>query len=322
MNGFRFGVEIEFTGATCDAVTRYLSDNGVNIYYAGYSHSVSDQWKVVTDASVTVGGIGGELVSPILSGVTGLFDLDRVVQILNEVPNIGVDRRCGLHVHVSWDGMTVAQVQTIVNRFTKYEDWFDSIQPVSRRANRFCKAVKGHPQFSNALAFNPRSNYQSLQALGHIASDRYVKLNLASLSRYGTIEFRQHSGTTDPVKVVNWVRFLEQFIDASLNPSGSVALDYKRRSQRAYAEIREQFEAVGAAIEYKGGQWKITTPSGAVVKVPGSFLDSCYEPGTRKLNEFFAEFFQGFIGSADDHVFSKVAPELVQYFNARQARFA
>ena len=152
MNGFRFGVEIEFTGATCDAVTRYLSDNGVNIYYAGYSHSVSDQWKVVTDASVTVGGIGGELASPILSGVTGLFDLDRVVQILNEVPNIGVDRRCGLHVHVSWDGMTVAQVQTIVNRFTKYEDWFDSIQPVSRRANRFCKAVKETTMQTSDLA--------------------------------------------------------------------------------------------------------------------------------------------------------------------------
>lgn len=319
MNSFRFGVELEFTGVTCDVVANHLAQRGVAIYYAGYSHQVSSQWKVVTDASVTVAGLGGELVSPILTGAEGYEQLERVVSILNSVPNISVDRRCGLHVHVSWDNMTVAQVQTIVSRFTKYEDWFDSIQPVSRRANRFCKAVKGHPQLSDALACNPRAH---LQALGNIASDRYVKLNLQSLSRYGTIEFRQHSGTTDPVKVLNWVRFLEQFIEASLNPSMTASVDYKRRTQRAYAEVREQIESANGQMTWKGGKWLLTNPVGQTVTVDNRFLDTFYQPGTRQLNEYFTAFWQGFIGSQDDNVFLNVSPNLVQYFNARQARFA
>ena len=319
MNGFKFGVEIEFTGVACNDVVQYLHGRGVNVFYAGYSHQVSQQWKVVTDASVTVAGLGGELVSPILTGATGFAALEEVVSILNSVPNISVDRRCGLHVHVSWDGMTVAQVQTIVSRFTKYEDWFDSIQPASRRANRFCKAVKDHPQLPRTLACNTRSRVADL---GVIASDRYVKLNLQSLSRYGTIEFRQHSATTDPVKVLNWVRFLEQFIDASLNASISASLDYKRRTQRAYAEIREQIESVGGRVAYKGGKWELSAPDGETVTVSNRFLDTFYQPGTRQLNESFAEFWKGFIGSQDDHVYLNVSPSLVQYFNNRQARFA
>ena len=47
--------------------------------------------------------------------------------------------------------------------------------------------------------------------------DRYYKVNLQSLSRYGTIEFRQHNGTIDAEKILNWVSFCTQFVLASAN---------------------------------------------------------------------------------------------------------
>jgi hypothetical protein len=45
--------------------------------------------------------------------------------------------------------------------------------------------------------------------------DRYQKLNLESLERHGTIEFRQHSGTVDAEKAVNWVRLCTAFIETT-----------------------------------------------------------------------------------------------------------
>lgn len=42
---------------------------------------------------------------------------------------------------------------------------------------------------------------------------RYHKLNLVSLWVHGTIEFRQHSGTVDADKAVNWIELLMQFVN-------------------------------------------------------------------------------------------------------------
>jgi hypothetical protein len=37
---------------------------------------------------------------------------------------------------------------------------------------------------------------------------RFRKVNLIAPSRHGTIEFRQHQGTTDPIKIDRWIRFI------------------------------------------------------------------------------------------------------------------
>jgi hypothetical protein len=46
---------------------------------------------------------------------------------------------------------------------------------------------------------------------------RYHKFNMESMSRYGTVEFRQHSGTIEPDKAMNWIRVCVAFVERSLN---------------------------------------------------------------------------------------------------------
>lgn len=44
---------------------------------------------------------------------------------------------------------------------------------------------------------------------------RYTKVNAAAYGRHSTIEFRQHSGTVNYQKVINWVKFLRDLIKFS-----------------------------------------------------------------------------------------------------------
>ena len=46
-------------------------------------------------------------------------------------------------------------------------------------------------------------------------SNRYFKVNAVAYSRHRTIEFRQHSGTTDYEKISHWVMFLAKLVEYS-----------------------------------------------------------------------------------------------------------
>ena len=51
----------------------------------------------------------------------------------------------------------------------------------------------------------------------HGHPSRYHKLNLESLVRHGTVEFRQHSGTVDGEKMANWVMLVGGFVECAVS---------------------------------------------------------------------------------------------------------
>jgi hypothetical protein len=44
---------------------------------------------------------------------------------------------------------------------------------------------------------------------------RRSKLNFSSFDAYGTVEFRQHPGSTSPVEKAAWLKFVNEFAAAS-----------------------------------------------------------------------------------------------------------
>src|SRR5262245_26549167 len=97
----KFGIEIECMlprTQTMDSVARAINTAGVPCFNAGYSHSRSSQWKVVSDGSLS-GGNGMEIVSPPMTGEQSLDHIAIVCRVLNEL-GATVNRSCGLHVHV------------------------------------------------------------------------------------------------------------------------------------------------------------------------------------------------------------------------------
>lgn len=220
-----FGVEIEMVGLPMDRVVAVLTAAGITCQNSGYTHSVTRYWKVVRDGSVPT---GCEVVSPILSGEDGLRELRQVMTALDDA-GAGVNRLCGLHVHIDASGLTASDIANVVRRYARHEDEIDAFMPRSRRANNnnYCMSVRG-------LTIDD----SSMDNLVRSGGGRYRKVNLQSYIRYGTVEFRQHSGTLNATKAVNWVLFLQAFVEESrTRETGGTIVQHLSRSMRETVDL-------------------------------------------------------------------------------------
>lgn len=349
-NDYSFGVEIEFTGANTHVVAEQLAELGVNVRLEGYNHATRRHWKVTTDATVTEGrgydgsGFGGELVSPVLRGDAGLEELKFVLQCLSQVDNgsVSVDRRCGVHVHLSWHGMTTAHIKEVYKRYAQFETDIDAWMAPSRRGNhsRWCASIaRNIPGLGDVAA------YQG--TIGGMASlcGRYYKVNLQSLARYGTIEFRQHGGSIEFAKIGAWIKFLMGFVEASKSHNSSVDVATYKRAKRqgnAFGEIRELFAMVGWSVTYAGrGNWKIHKENGSEYDtLTGDEMFAFYVDGAchyrtgnlmagavATMNERFIDYYRVAVGhlqtsNIEDSVFNRVDRETIEYLMARTEHFA
>lgn len=198
----QFGVEAEFYGITPTMAVEALRAVGINAEWLTYTHEVTSTWKLVYDASVTSTGTGIgrglELVSPILKGEEGLKDLEKA---LNALKNAGgkVNTTCGLHVHIDTAGMNGTQRKNFFNGYVKNQNVMDRLVSSSRRNNR---------QYTCRYSTSQAEQYADALEHGRNVHNRYFTVNVMSMAKYGTLEFRQHQGTLNGKKAVAWVQML------------------------------------------------------------------------------------------------------------------
>ena len=204
----RFGIELEIVGIGAMQAAAVIRNAGFSCEFEGYNHTDHETaWKVVNDSSIS--GTGCEVVSPILSGESGLADARKVAEAL-ETAGATANRSCGFHVHFDASQMTADDVRAIFARYAKFESEIDAFIPVSRRAdnNQYCHTIT---RIAERVCAGATLSEMIIAQCG-----RYYKLNLQSYLRHHTIEFRQHSGTCSAAKIANWVLFLSDFMDASI----------------------------------------------------------------------------------------------------------
>jgi hypothetical protein len=164
-----------------------------------------------------------------------------------------VNQSCGLHIHMGGMGSFVLpMIRNLVRRFINFEDSLDLMQPASRRgnANGYClsnRSVAARLNGLEGLATAEQVN-EALWAKVHTlktrqglvnclqGSGRYVKLNLQSLTRHGTIEVRHPAGTLEVSEVMGQVEFFVAF--------ASVALNQERLARRPVHTVETQAERV------------------------------------------------------------------------------
>lgn len=209
----QFGVEFECYNVTRRTLIAKLTAAGINCHDEAYNHTTRGHWKIVNDSSIR-GTNGLELVSPILQGEAGLDEVMKVCSVLKKC-GAKVNRSCGTHVHINARNFTLEQWKRIYINYARLEKVIDNFMPSSRRrnTNTYCKGFANISNFENKV--------QSATSLSEIRSilnnSRYWKVNPESYSRHNTCEFRQHSGTTDYVKIGSWIRFLSNLVDYSEN---------------------------------------------------------------------------------------------------------
>lgn len=253
-----FGVEIEFKNSSHRlSVIADKIDIALKVEFPEqgctnpqYNHRTLRTWKIVTDASVQR---GGELVSPPLPATQKSFrQIEIVTKVLRDMGST-VDSRCGLHVHQDANDLSVRQVGHVVGMYSSFQTLINyGLSPSRRRTSGFTKIenYKDIPMVSrNAKYWNKsKDNHLATLEIQHLKSklkrnnDRYKAVNLQSLGRYGTIEFRQHQGTLNAKKIQTWIlvtqALIERFVQHPITWTEST-------------EVRNE-----KGLVYKKGEWR------------------------------------------------------------------
>lgn len=220
-----FGVEIETVGLTktelaaaIQAVVNHhvptFGYHGKRCECCGRQYTAEEKltiWKVESDGSLRHQGSTyrtGEVVSPILRGEEGLDEMTRVV---NALYNAGArpNRSTGLHVHVEASDLSGEEVARVVEFYTTNQARIDQLVSISRRNSRWARKYPAYRVES--MKQDAANGKDALRAY----ASKYSVVNLSPLFSYGTIEFRQHQGTTSAKKVAAWVRFVQGVIAAA-----------------------------------------------------------------------------------------------------------
>jgi hypothetical protein len=205
------------------------------------AHRALTTWKVTTDGSLGDYQRGAEFVSPIVSGEEGDKQIRTVCQALTDI-NATVNKDCGLHVHVGAAGQPLSFFQNLVRLYQAYEGIIDGFMPVSRRrsTNVFCRSLGSVSATAITQATSVSALAEVVRRASGAGEQRYHKLNLAAFARHKTVEFRQHSGTTDAVKTAMWVSACRKMVEAAKRndlPFGSMInqpMNSARRGTKAH----------------------------------------------------------------------------------------
>lgn len=246
---FTMGVEIECINVNRNEVRRLCTERGIETRddYNAYNHRDSENtYKLMSDASLRSDGGDAygtcEIVTPILRN---LNSLKTVCEVINEA-GARVNKTCGLHVHFGAKDFTDAQWFRIICNYGRIEEIIDSFMPASRRgANpQWCASVKEHARNLERRA--ERGERITFRECRYEIGGRYHKVNLEAFDRHRTIEFRQHSGTTNFTKIENWVKFLASFLTYSIRNERLIEatsideLPFLNASQKAYFKNRAE----------------------------------------------------------------------------------
>lgn len=99
-----------------------------------------------------------------------------------------VNKTCGLHVHLDIRGKTYTEYNDMFTKLVSVQPILYGMQPKSRQSNSYCVRTKTR---------NVSRGYS-----------RYQGINAQSIWKYQTIEVRLHAGTTEFLKIANWVDLL------------------------------------------------------------------------------------------------------------------
>lgn len=189
-----FGIEIE---AEFDNPPPYLKDNVA--------------WKVTNDGSLR--GYAAEYVSKPLAFEEVAPELAYLYNQLKAV-NIIDSMRAGVHVHVNCLGLTIKQLFTFIAAYYVLEKLLTEDLGEERQGNLFCLRLED-AEYANV---NILACLQTQRLDNNIFLNdnfRYSALNLVSLSKFGTLEFRALRTPTTKEPIIDWVETLNNLFEGA-----------------------------------------------------------------------------------------------------------
>lgn len=195
-NGDLFGIEIELEGQ--------------RVTWRGQDDRILADWTPEQDGSLRNNpGPPQEWIfkNPVdydtsVKRVHSLFDY-----LEERKAKINCSNRTSVHVHFNMGDKAVYQVVNTYILFTILEDILDNFCGEDRNGNLFClssrRAEEQYRWFKNAC-----TKFFNFNDFG--PDNRYCSLNIASLHKFGSIEFRGMRGLDNRQDVLDWLQILQE----------------------------------------------------------------------------------------------------------------
>lgn len=206
----KFGVEIECFGPIL--YDQFITERE--------NHQLSN-WARHIEPSIQnypYGYHGYEIVSPILEGMEGLLEVEKMCNLLTKL-EFRTNTSCGLHVHVDASDLTIEIAWNVFLKYIHYEDLIDSWMLPHRRGDlqKWAKSPKSIYDNLSKDTFDYIkkliTSNSDIKTFGSWWTKRSSKVNLCSLSCHQSIEFRQHHGTVDIQEINSWIPFCVNFVE-------------------------------------------------------------------------------------------------------------
>ena len=290
------GYEIETCGVGITVAKSKLRDSGIK------------GWKAVVDGS---NGVDVEFVSCPMAD--SYAETESLRQICDFIESIGatVNRGCGLHIHIGNallnESVTPDQyTRTSIAYFdrtdggihTDHGEPFDAaiVKDVALRYTRSASQPNGvNSMLSQSRRDYGNGNYNQWARMTSVAAleaantideleaatemnrtayqRKYSAINFKTWSK-GTVEFRQHQGTIDAEKILNWSEFLTNLFQHSLANRFSTG----SRTTVTSTPERAPFRAGGRIID----QYNLMRQAGGCTTRDIMMLTGCSEGSARR----------------------------------------
>lgn len=253
-----FGVEIE-TGIqtqNCDFSIGPYHNGVVQQWLPIWEREDTNRgyWKAEHDSSIYMRNcIDCEFVSPVLKGAAGI---DNLIEAVKKIKSKGaqINRTCGIHVTVGFDGDTSALAR-LVNLVARFETaLYASSGTHHRQEGTYCRGIK---QMSSLEPNTSRKAPFVIRRLSNGMYDsRYHIINLSHLARGGQrVEFRLFSGSLNHKKIVTWVWLSLALVQLALDGKRMLPWDCRAtwpKGGEGEKAVELLLEKIGWSYTYNG----------------------------------------------------------------------
>jgi len=186
--------------------------NGCELVFPPLSFQAESTWDYVSQAYELAISNGGRITTNTGHHVhIGLKPIEMDSEEFNR-KSIELFKNRNQYFQDSTEFMQFELIKDVCFRYSKHQDFISSMLARSRRNSRYCRPIDS---FLNRI-----QSSSNIQDLKYSINGKFNAINLLNYNingGKGTIEFRQHQGTLSSVKMKNWVSFIVNMFDYSLN---------------------------------------------------------------------------------------------------------
>jgi len=192
-----------------------LPHYGIELEYENCQGTVETKgthWACIGDGSLRNNGI--ELVSiPLTAGQvsTALVQAKAFV----DKHRLVATERCGLHFHINMHPYTLGQFFSFVTAYALIEPTIFATYAEGRENSAFCVPLYNNTALIQRLSYDNNAvrrvkNVRTNSLRTCMGSSKYSAINVSSLGKFGTVEFRQPYCTRDIDAILNWTQFCQR----------------------------------------------------------------------------------------------------------------